>query len=71
MKLIKGKRYRVEVLAGSLFIPGTYIWYFRDVVISKEGFPIFKFSDSFDESSVFYNLFIPEDIFAIYDVSQF
>lgn len=66
MKLIKGKRYRVEVLDGSLFYPDTYVWYFREVIISKEGFPIFKFSESLDEWSVFYNLFVPEDIFAIH-----
>lgn len=68
MRLIEDKQYYVEVLEGSLFFDGAYIWYFRYVLISKEGFPIFVFSESLDEWSVFYNLFIPDDKFIIQEL---
>lgn len=65
MELLKDKKYKV-VVSQPLNRAGVFELYFRNVFLDKHGLPVFNFSDSLDESSVFYNFFILDDLFYIH-----
>lgn len=66
MNLEKDKQYAVNVkFSSSCLVEGTHILYFRDIFVSKDGLPVFNFSESLSYDSKYYNLFYPFDFFTM------
>ena len=66
MRLVKDESYIVTVKSASCLPAGEYLLYFQNVVVFEEtcscGLAILNFSESLDDSSVFFNFYADDEI---------
>lgn len=66
MRLVKNESYIVTVKSASCLPAGEYLLYFRNVFVLEEictcGLAILNFSESPEDSSVFFNFYADDEI---------